>query len=90
MGEPIRLTSYFSVCIRLYESGLHDCIYSTCNFYNVWGLAFCTVALGCLRIQQRSQERSLAGPSSARHLTRTPSVHGMLIDVGTSIDAIKV
>ena len=54
MGEPIRLTSYFSVCIRLYESELHDCIYSTCNFYNVWGLAFCTVALGCLRIQQRS------------------------------------
>ena len=38
MGEPIRLTSYFSVCIRLYEFELHDCTHSACNFYNVWGL----------------------------------------------------
>ena len=39
MGEPIRLTSYDSVCRGLYESELCDCIMNgICNLYNMWGL----------------------------------------------------
>ena len=39
MGEPVRLTSYDSVCKYLYECELHDCIMnSICNFYDIWGL----------------------------------------------------